>query len=160
MAGLTLALGIVANGCLLGGGGGGAATLPEGAYFIAGRFDTDFAYEQYFIVLPDRRWEWVEYGSNAATVQLCKASRKTGSYELGDSLLTLDQETTSAPLVKCGMTKADFRAIPPITVKDPVPASYDLRALTDKSFEARAFFGTKDAWKEYLKEKNPFGFHD
>lgn len=159
LLGLMLALGFLVGGCLMD-GGGGPAGLPEGAYFIAGRFDTDYAYEQYLVVLPDRRWEWVEYGSNAATVKLCKATRKTGGYVLGDSTLTLTQEAGSAPLEKCGMTKAEFKAIALTPIKDPKPAAYDIRTMTDSSFEARAFFGTKDAWKEYRKEKNPFGFHD
>lgn len=158
LAALFLALGFLA-GCLFD-GGGGSAELPEGTYFIAGRFDQSYAYEQYFVVLPDRRWEWVEYGSNAATVQLCKATRVTGAYSMGDSAVTLTQEAESAPLVKCGMTKADFKAIALVPIKDPKPVDYDIRTVTDKSFEARAFFGTKDAWKEYVKEKSPFGFHE
>lgn len=160
LPGLMLAMGILAGGCLMDGGGGGPGALPEGAYFIAGRFDAEYAYEQYFVVLPDRRWEWVEYGSNAATVKLCKATRKTGTYDLDDSAITLTHEKASAPLVKCGMTKADFGGIKLTAVNSPETATYDIRTLTDTSFESRAFFGTKDAWKEYLKEKSPFGFHD
>lgn len=157
LASLGIALGLL-TGCLIGPGGGNAR-LPEGAYFISGAFDRDYVYERYFVVLPERRWHWVEYGTNASKAQLCKVTLRTGRYTLGDSDLVLTQEAETPAVVKCGFSKQDFQALSPNPKKGGESPRFEVRNLKDNGFEVRNFFGDTTGWREYSGKKDPFGFY-
>lgn len=158
----TLALGtILLAGCISGsGGGGGGGGFGEGHYFIRGRFDASYAYEQYFVILPEGRYEWVEYGYNAASSQLCKVTRQTGAYDASDASLGIVVEKDAGPEVKCGFSQQDFQAMKWINRKDPTEADFEIRNATDSSFEARMFFDTTGAWKPIIRRPDPYGFYD
>lgn len=154
--GLLAAVGLL--GCIA--GSDRRPSFPEGHYFLAGRFDVSYAYEQYFVALPDHRFEWVEYGYNAATGAVCKATRKKGTYVLADSSVRSLILETSEPLTKCGMGRADFDAIKTTAVKDPKSDLYRIRELKADGFEAEGFFGAAAAWKHYPRRADPYKFHE
>ena len=128
-------------GCLLGSGGGGQG-FEEGHYLLANRFDQSYAYKQYFVALPDHRFEWVEYGYNASNSQVCKVTRKSGEYALADSSVEVTVTAEAAPVVKCGFSKEDFKAMKLVPREKTEPVRSDIRNRTDKEFEAKGFFGT------------------
>lgn len=159
---LSAALGLLAAACFLGcvAGSDSQPAFREGHYFLAGRFDVNYAYEQYFVTLPDHRFEWVEYGYNAANGTVCKATRKKGTYVLADSSVRILILETSEPLVKCGMTRADFAAIKTTAVKEPKADLYRVRERKPDGFEAEGFFGAAAAWKHYPLRADPYKFYE
>jgi hypothetical protein len=145
--------------CVTGSGGNGDS-LAEGHYFISGRFDADYAYEQFFVVHPDNRYEWVEYGYNAADNRVCKVTRHAGTYDLGESRLGLVRERDAGPTVKCGFTAADFRAMKWTDRKEPATLDFEVRNVGEAGFEAKDFFSTGDAWQALVRKGDPYGFYD
>lgn len=145
--------------CVNGSGGHGPA-LPEGHYFLMGSFDVDYAYERFFVVQADNRYEWVEYGVNAATSKVCKVTRHAGTYSLGESRLDLVREQDAGPAVKCGFTAADFRAMEWTDRKEAESLSFEIRNAGDEGFEAKDFFSPGSGYKALTPEADPFGFYE
>lgn len=155
------AFALLAAGCLFDSGNGGPSdSLEEGHYYLAGRFDQSYAYSQYLVVLGGGRFEWVEYGYNAATSVVCRVTRKAGEYSLLDSTLKTTVSAESAPLTKCGMTREDFQALVLDAKPDPKGEGWEIRNRKAGSFEAKGLFGRAPDWKVYAKEKDPYGFYD
>lgn len=134
-------------------------SFAEGHYLLGTRFDQSYAYEQYFVVLPDRRFEWVEYGYNAATLKVCKVTRKAGAYALEDSSVAVSVSAEAAPFVKCGMSKAEFQALALADKEKASPAQSAIRNRNETGFEAEGFFSTTPGWKSIPLKPDPYGFY-
>lgn len=156
-----LTLPLLFAGCLFDSGGGGPDpyALEEGHYNLGGRFDQSYAYDQYLIVLGGNRFEWVEYGYNAASSAVCRVTRKSGEYTLADSTVKLSITAEAEPFTKCGMTKADFQGLILEAKAPPTGANYPIRNRIPGSFESKGLFGRAGDWRVYANEKDPYGFY-
>jgi hypothetical protein len=157
---MVLALSAVLMGGCVNGPGGHGHSLAEGHYLILGRFDVDYVYEQYFVVRPDNRYEWVEYGSNAATNEICKVTRHAGTYELGETRLELVRERDAGPAVECGFSAADFRAMKWKEREEPLDLAFEIREVDGDGFEAKDFFTTGGDFRALARKADPYGFYD
>lgn len=155
---LALGAALLAS-CVTGSGGQGRA-LAEGHYFISGRFDSNYVYEQFFVVQADNRYEWVEYGYNGASSQVCKVTRHAGSYGLGETSLGLVREKDAGPVEKCGFTASDFRAMKWTDRKETAALDFEVRNVGEDSFEAKDFFSSDGGFQTLARKPDPFGFYD
>lgn len=156
----ALALGAAIVAACVSGSGGHGDGLAEGHYFLAGRFDADYAYEQYFVVLPENRYEWVEYGYNASDNRVCKVTRHAGALDLGESGLSLVREKDAGPQVKCGFTKKDFQSMKWTDRQEAARYDFEIRNVGEDGFEAKAFFDTSAGFRSIVRRGDPYGFYD
>lgn len=153
----------LAAACVFGCDSSGSATAPAGtgkelspgSYFIR-----DFAsVEEYFVIQPGHRWEFVEYGYTSDPKTLCQVARRRGVYSSTDSTLTLITKGWSGWIEKCGMTKADFDAYPFTPPAVPTGEAARIRKVTADGFEAESLLPGKPAgWMSYTKKPDPYGF--
>jgi hypothetical protein len=111
-------------------------------------------------VQADNRYEWVEYGYNAANSQVCKVTRHAGTYGLGESSLGLVREKDAGPEVKCGFTEKDFQSMKWTDRKEAATLDFEIRNVGEDSFEAKDFFFTTGNFKSITRKADPYGFYD
>jgi hypothetical protein len=134
--------------------------LPVGVYYVVSAADEVYQYEDYFMVLAGNRWEFVEYGFKSGNrTSLCKATRKAGTYALGDSTLTSTVTALGQPLEQCGLSKALFQANTMVNDPDRPTQIFSIRNITASGFEGKDMFNDAPGWKTYTTTTDPFGFY-
>jgi hypothetical protein len=150
------------TGCDSGTSSNGGPELTQGHYFILTDSDDLYRYDQYFMVLPGNRWEFVEYGyPSGQASNLCQLTRQAGTYRLGDSSLTMTMTGDGESVESCHMTKAQFQAYP----MESIPAAerpshtFSVRSRTAAGFESEDLFQGTPGWKTYTLKADPYGFY-
>jgi hypothetical protein len=137
----------------------GAGGLPEGHYFIQSDSDDLYRYQQYFVVLSDGRWEFIEYGVAPATSQVCQITRQAGTYGVADSVMALTLRRGGPSLEKCPITQADFNGYR-FSGTSPQTQAFPVRNINANSFEADNLFVGVSGWRRYALVSDPHGFYD
>ena len=132
--------------------------LAAGSYFVQYDGDDLYKYEQYFVVQPGHRWQFVEYGYEPSTKNLCQVTRQKGVYSSTDSTITLTGTAGGESIEKCGTTKADFDAYPFRSDRSPAE-TFPIRNASAAGFEAKDFFrDSPSGWQTYSMKPDPYGF--
>lgn len=153
------------TGCNSGTSSNGGPEMANGHYFILTDFDGTYRFDQYFVVLPGNRWEFVEYGyPPGQAANLCQLTRQAGTYSLGglgDSSLTMTQTGYGESVESCHMTKAQFQAYPmeSIPAAERPSKSFPVRKRTSAGFESEDLFEGAEGWKTYTLKADPYGFY-
>ncbi|MDB5048346.1 MAG: hypothetical protein JWO30_1417 [Fibrobacteres bacterium] len=155
-----LALVACDSGTSTGPAGAGGIQLTLGTYFIQHDADDSYQYDQYFEVLPDHHWEFVEYGYVGLDhANLCQLTRQAGTYSATDTSLTVTELSYGESIDKCHMTKADFQAYPMTAIPERPTQVFRIRNPTAAGFEGEDLFIDNSGWKTYAKVADPYGFY-
>lgn len=159
LAGIFLALLLTA--CPSDDDGGSDGGLASGHYLILKDSDDFYAYEQYFVVRPGSRWEFIEYGARFASPSVvCQITRTRGSYNLQDSGITVTLAEGGESVEKCPITQGDFDGYTWEAVPAGSSQAFLIRNVTDTSFEGRDMFVGAPGWRTYRKGSDPHGYFD
>lgn len=157
LAGLAAAL---LTGCTDDSDSAGEGALRSGHYLILTDRDDRYDYAQYFVVVPGSRWEFVEYGTSRPGNSVCQVTRSRGSYSVKDTSITVVLREGGESFEKCPMTQAEFNGYTWDVPPGAVSQVFQIRNLTDSTFEGRDMFLGAEGWKVYRRTRDPHGFFD
>lgn len=150
------------TGCNSGTSSDGGPELPYGHYFIQSAADDLYHFDQYFVIQPGNRFEFVEYGyALGQPANLCQVTRHAGSYKLGDSALAVTQTATGESIEGCHMTKERFQAyhFESLPASEQLKGSFSIRNVTANGFDGYDLFDGVTGWKTYALKADPYGFY-